>query len=113
MSFLCISILAIPAILAILAISFLSLRAIARCMVHQCNQWFRRCFPDCHLMCFPVKLKVTVSFPYMLKTAFKRRFCALLFFCLAAAAAAPQDTPSLPSAASEFAHLILSREGPP
>jgi len=49
----------------------------------------------------------------MLKTAFKRRFCALLFFCLATASAAPQDAPSLPAAASEFAHLILSREGPP
>jgi hypothetical protein len=84
-----------------------------RAIVHQCNQWFRRCFPDCHLRCFPVKLKVTFSFPYMLKTAFKRRFCALLFFCLAAIAAAPQDAPSLPAAASEFAHLILSREGSP
>jgi len=81
-------------------------------LVHQCNQWFRRCFPDCHLRCFPVKLKVTVIFPYMLKTAFKRGFCALLFFCLAAASAAPQETPSLPSAASEFARLILSRGGP-
>ncbi|HEY2113939.1 MAG TPA: hypothetical protein VGJ51_02540 [Candidatus Angelobacter sp.] len=58
-------------------------------------------------------MKVTVSFPYMLKTAFKRRFCALLFFCLAAASAAPQDAPSLPPAASEFAHLILSRAGSP
>jgi len=48
----------------------------------------------------------------MLKAAFKRGFCALLFFCLAAASAAPQETPSLPSAASEFARLILSRGGP-
>ena len=49
----------------------------------------------------------------MLKTAFKRRFCALLFLCLAAASAAPQDVSSLPAAASEFARLILSREGSP
>jgi hypothetical protein len=49
----------------------------------------------------------------MLKTAFKRRFCALLFCCLAAASAAPQDVPSLPSAASEFARLILSRAASP
>jgi hypothetical protein len=49
----------------------------------------------------------------MLKTAFKRWFCALLFFCLAAASAAPQDAPSLPSAASEFARMILSRGGSP
>lgn len=48
----------------------------------------------------------------MLKTAFKRGFGALLFFCVAAASAAPQETPSLPSAASEFARLILSRGAP-
>jgi hypothetical protein len=47
----------------------------------------------------------------MLKTAYKRWFCALLVFCVAAVAAAAQDAPPLPAAATEFVHMILSRAG--
>jgi hypothetical protein len=49
----------------------------------------------------------------MLKTAYKRWFCALLVFCVAAVAAAAQDAPPLPAAAPEFVHMILSRAGSP
>jgi hypothetical protein len=47
----------------------------------------------------------------MLKTAYKRWFCALLVFCVAAVAAAAQDALPLPAAAPEFVHMILSRAG--
>ncbi|MGZ4844996.1 MAG: hypothetical protein ACXV75_09865 [Candidatus Angelobacter sp.] len=49
----------------------------------------------------------------MLKTAYKRWFCALLFFCVAAVSAAPQEALSLPAAATEFVQMILSRAGSP
>src|SRR5260221_6995086 len=49
----------------------------------------------------------------MLKTAYKRWLCAFLFFFMAAALAIPQDTPSLPPAATEFVQMILSRSGSP
>jgi hypothetical protein len=49
----------------------------------------------------------------MLKTAFKRWFCTLLFLCLTAASAVPQETLTFPAAAAEFARLILSRAGSP
>ena len=54
-----------------------------------------------------------ISFHIMLKTAYKRWLCAFLFFFMAAALAIPQDTPSLPPAATEFVQMILSRSGSP
>src|SRR5579871_585466 len=49
----------------------------------------------------------------MLKTAFKRWFCALLVLSLPAASRAQQETASIPSAATEFVRTILSRGGSP
>ena len=49
----------------------------------------------------------------MLKTAFKQWFCALLVLSLPAASLAQQETSSIPSAATEFVRLILSRGGSP
>lgn len=49
----------------------------------------------------------------MLKTAFKRRFCALLLFCLAAASAVSQEAPSSSAVAMEFVQMIQSRAGSP
>jgi hypothetical protein len=49
----------------------------------------------------------------MFKTANRRWLCAFLFFFMAAALAIPQDTPSLPPAATEFVQTILSRSGSP
>jgi hypothetical protein len=61
---------------------------------------------------FPVKLKVR-QLANMLKTAFKQWVCALLVLSLPRAAAAQQEPPSIPSAATEFVQLILSRGGSP
>ena len=49
----------------------------------------------------------------MLKTAFKQWVCALLVLSLPMAAPAQQESPSIPSAATEFIQLILSRAGSP
>jgi hypothetical protein len=49
----------------------------------------------------------------MLKTANRRWLCAFLFWVVAVASAIPQDIPSLPTAATEFAQLIQSRAGSP
>jgi hypothetical protein len=49
----------------------------------------------------------------MLKTAYKRWLCTFLFFFMAATLSIPQDTPSLPPAATEFVQMILSRSGSP
>ncbi len=53
------------------------------------------------------------AFYYMLKTASRLCFWATLVFCLPAASSAQQEAPSIPSAATEFVQLILSRGGSP
>jgi hypothetical protein len=49
----------------------------------------------------------------MVKTTYIRWFCAFLFIGVATMSAVPQDAPSVPTAATEFVQLILSRSGSP
>jgi len=49
----------------------------------------------------------------MFKTAYKRWLSAFLFFLVAGASAVPQETASLPAAATEFVQIIQSRAGSP
>jgi hypothetical protein len=70
-------------------------------------------FPRLPFEVFSSQIRSYSQLSIMLKTAFKPWFCVLLFFCLPAVAAAQQEAPSIPSAATEFAQMILSRGGSP
>ena len=69
-------------------------------------------FPRLPFAVFSSQIRSYTQLPFMLKTALRPWFCALLFVGVAASAAA-QDAPSLPASATEFAQLILSRSGSP
>jgi hypothetical protein len=73
----------------------------------------QRVFPRLPFARFSSQIESTVLLSIMLKTAFKQWFCALLICSLPAAAAAQQETSSIPAPATEFVQLILSRSGSP
>jgi hypothetical protein len=62
---------------------------------------------------FSSQMRAIPSFLSMFKTAYKRWLSAFLFFLVAGASAVPQETPSLPAAATEFVQMIQSRAGSP